>query len=100
MFYSRRDVDGGRSICDCDEKAVRLSVLAPNINRHPKGCLKDENGEGGYSHFAFFRPLMRFPKKSLIRDSAAIFALQKSLLRRTKFLLRKKRFDYPFSYQT
>ena len=46
MFYSRRDVDGGRSICDCDEKAVRLSALAPNINRHPKGCLFMFGGRG------------------------------------------------------
>ena len=54
MFYFRRGVGGGRSICDCDEKAVRLSALAPNINRHPFGCLKDENGEGGYGAFPNF----------------------------------------------
>ena len=33
----------------CAKKTVRLSALAPNINRHPFGCLKDENGEGGYA---------------------------------------------------
>ncbi len=54
MFYSRRDVDGGRSICARNEKAVRLSALAPNINRHPFGCLKDESGEGGYGAFPNF----------------------------------------------
>ncbi|MDD7393555.1 MAG: hypothetical protein PUG24_04080, partial [Eubacteriales bacterium] len=31
----------------------------------------------GTLHFAFFRPLMRFPKKSLIRDSAVDFCVAK-----------------------
>ena len=36
------------------QKAVRLSALAPNINRHPFGCRKDVNGEGGYGAFPNF----------------------------------------------
>ena len=36
------------------QEAVRLSALAPNINRHPFGCRKDVNGEGGYGAFPNF----------------------------------------------
>ena len=45
----------------------------------------------GTLHFAFFRPLMRFPKKTLIRDSAVDFCVAKIAASANHvFLLRKK----------
>ena len=84
------------------QKAVRLSALAPNKKQTIKKMelIKTIRARVGTLRLAELRPLLRFPQ---FVACSRLHGRKKFLFppfRRTMFLLRKKRFDYPLSPQT